>query len=95
MCLLSPYPSMSCEIGEGRLYYWTLVPVPANDLTLMDLFNAHFIAGNPLPSIFQKADRVVMGNLLAEKRGEIAVQKSLQLKALKQPFSPRNLLWPC
>lgn len=52
--------------------------VPANDLTLIDLFNVHCIAGNPLPSIFQKTDRVVMGNLLAEKKGgEIAVQKLL------------------
>lgn len=52
MCLLSSYPCLSCEIGEGRLYYWTPVPVPANDLTLIDLFNAHFIAGNPLPRFF-------------------------------------------
>lgn len=72
MCLLSPYPCLSCEIGEGRLYYWTLVQVPANDLTLIDLFNVHFIAGNPLPSIFQKTDRVVMAE---KKGGEIAVQK--------------------
>lgn len=37
--------------------------------SVIDCFNAHFIAGNPLPSIFQKADRVVIGNLLAEKGG--------------------------
>lgn len=36
---------------------------------VIDRFNAQFIAGNPLPSIFQKADRVVRGNLLAEKGG--------------------------
>lgn len=67
-CLLSPSSCLSFEIEESRLYYWTPVPVPANDLgAVIDLFNAHFIAGNPPPRIFQKADRVVIGNLLAQK----------------------------
>lgn len=34
---------------------------------MIDVFNADFITGNPLLRIFQKADKVVIGNLPAEK----------------------------
>lgn len=84
MCLLSPSPCLSFESGKSRLYYWTPAPVLANHLAcVIDLLNAHFIAGNPPPRIFQKADRVVIGNLLAgEKRGKIIALKWLPLKAV-------------
>lgn len=70
MCLLSPSPCLSFGSGKSRLYYWTPAPVLANHLAcVIDLLNVHFTAGNPRPRIFQKADRVVIGNLLAGEKG--------------------------
>ena len=58
--------------------------------SVIDLFNAHFIAGNPPPRIFHRADRVVMGNLLAEK-GENYHSEMIQGRSGSVSLSPYNL----
>lgn len=58
--------------------------------SVIDLFNAHFIAGNTPPRIFHQADRVVIGNLLAE-RGENYRSEMIQGRSGSVSLLPYNL----
>lgn len=57
---------------------------------MIDLFNAHFIAGNPPPRLSLSADSVVIGNLLAEKGGNYRSEIT-STQSGKMSFSPLKL----
>lgn len=60
--------------------------------SVIDLFNAHFTANNSLLRIFQKADRVVIGNLHAEK-GQNYRFEMTSTQSSSMSLIPLNPLW--
>lgn len=59
---------------------------------MIDLFNADFIASNPPLRIFQKADRVVIGNLLAEKGGNCCSEMTSN-QSFQAAFQSSEAFW--
>lgn len=88
MCLLSPISlSVICNWRKQTVLLDTSASPSQWCDSVIDLFNAHFIAGNPPLRIFQKADRVVMGNPLAEKRENYRTEITSTQSSKRQPVS--------